>query len=731
VTRPLLVVACLIAIASHAFAQDDPFHVPAGEKAAVLIFTTIECPISNRYAPEIVRLQREFEQHGIRFSLVFPNAADTADDIAAHVKRFGYDMPALRDPDHAIVRRAGATIAPEAAVIDGAGQVVYRGRIDDRYVAFGVDRPQPTRRDLRDALAAVVAGRQVAVRETRAIGCVLADFVPRPPTFAADIAPLIFEACGSCHRPGGPAPFSLLSHDDVRKHATQVVQVTKSRFMPPWKADAAAGPFVGQRHLSDREIALIEDWVKAGAPAGDPRLLPAPPSRTDGWQLGTPDLVVTLSEAYRLQAEPTDVFRIFAIPLPLDRVRYVRGLEFLPGNPRVVHHANIRIDYSPATRQLDAADPDPGYDGLMPRSAVYPDGHFLGWTPGQIAPLVSSAFAWPLQPGADLVVQLHLQPSGAPELVQPVIGLYFSDEPPTRTPAILRLGSQGIEIPPGESRYTIEDSFVLPVDVELHAVQPHAHYRARRVRGTATFPDGRTRSLIEIGEWDFRWQHVYRYQTPLALPKGTRLAMEYRYDNSSDNPRNPDRPPRRIFWGQRTADEMGDLWFQLVPRDDRDLATLNAASERKMTLEDVTGYETLLRVTPDDAELHDDAALLYLRLGRPEKAAAHFGASVRLKPQSAAAHFNYGTALSVAGRADEAMAAYERALAIEPGHGRAHNNLGSVLSALGHQLEALAHFREAVRLEPDNTQARANLARVTAGLILKFVVPGSWHVVLF
>jgi hypothetical protein len=723
VKRPLLVLACLIATAHSALAQGDPFRVPTDAKASVLIFTTIECPISNRYAPEIVRLHEEFERQGIRFTLVFPNAADTADAVETHVQRFGYRMPTLRDPDQAIVKRAGVTIAPEAAVIDRTGRVVYRGRIDDRYVAFGVDRPSPTARDLREALSAVVAGRPVPVRETQAIGCVLADFVPRPPTFAADIAPVIFDACRSCHRPGGPAPFSLLSHDDVRKHATQIVQVTKSRFMPPWKADADAGPFVGQRRLTDREIALIEAWVSAGAPAGDTRHLPKPPTRTDGWQLGTPDLVVTLPAAYKLQAEPTDVFRIFAIPLPIDRVRYVRGLEFLPGNPRVVHHANIRIDYSPATRQLDAADPDPGYDGLMPRSAVYPDGHFLGWTPGQIAPLVPSSFAWPLQPGADLVVQLHMQPSGAPELVQPVVGLHFSNEPPTRTPAILRLGSQGIEIPPGEPNYTIADSYVLPVDVELHAVQPHAHYRAREVRGTATLPDGHTRSLIQIREWDFRWQHVYRYETPIALPKGTRLSMEYRYDNSADNPRNLDRPPRRVFWGQRTVDEMGDLWFQLVPRDDRDLSALNADTERKMTLEDVTGYETMLRVTPEDAELHDDVALLYLRLGRADRAAEHFRASMMLKPQSAAAHFNYATALSVGARVDEAIAEYQRALAIEPKHGRAHNNLGSVLSALGNHVAALRHVREAVRLEPDNIQARANLVRVTAAIMFTFLVP--------
>ena len=710
--RGLFVAFSLFVLASPAAAE---------EKARVLIFTTIDCPISNRYAPEIARLHGEFAAQGIAFSLVFTNPADTQEAIDAHVKRFGYRMPAVRDPQHALVKKTGVTIAPEAAVLDAADRVLYRGRIDDRYVSFGVDRPTPTRRDLRDALVAIVAGRPVKVPQTQAVGCVLSDFIPPPPTFAKDVAPIIVDACSSCHRPGGPGPFSLRTHDEVRRHATQIVQVTKSRFMPPWKADADNGPFVGQRRLTGREIALIEAWVEAGAPAGDASEAPKAPSRTDGWQLGTPDLVVTIPSPYSLQAEPTDVFRIFAIPLPIDRERYVRGIEFLPGNPRVVHHANIRLDYTESTRALDAADPAPGYDGLMPRSAVYPEGHFLGWTPGQLAPLVPSTFAWRLQRGADLVVQLHMQPSGAVETVQPKIGFYFSNEPPTRTPAILRLGSQGIDMPPGTAEYRIKDSYVLPIDVELHAVQPHAHYRARDVLGTATLPDGTIKTLIHIKDWDFRWQHVYRYESPLMFPKGTRLAMEYVYDNSEANPRNPDRPARRVFWGQRTVDEMGDLWFQLLPRKPSDLAVLNGETQRKMLIEDAIGYETMLRANPNDVELHDDAGVLYLSLGRPDHATRHFAAAVRAKPHSAAAHFNYGTALSVNGDLDQAISEYERALALDPKYANAHNNLGSVYSVLGRSVEALRHLRAATELDPTNPQAAQNLVREITRIILSAV----------
>src|SRR5262249_17332354 len=159
-------------------------------------------------------------------------------------------------------------------------------------------------------------------------------------------------------------------------------------------------------------------------------------------------------------------------------------------------------------------DPEPGYDGVILRSAAFPDGYFLGWTPGQISPLLPKGMAWTLEPGSDLVVEIHMQPSGKPEQVAPSIGIYFTDDPPDRTPVMLRLGRQNIDIPAGDDHYVVEDSFVLPVDVELQALQPHAHHRAREVVGIATLPDGTTKWLINIKSWDFRWQHVYRFVSP-------------------------------------------------------------------------------------------------------------------------------------------------------------------------------------------------------------------------
>jgi len=529
-------------------------------------------------------------------------------------------------------------------------------------------------------------------------------------TYSKQVAPLIADRCAMCHHPGGSAPFSLLTYPEVKRHATQIAAVTRTRFMPPWKADPSDGPFVGQHPLSDAEIRLFQQWADEGAIEGESNS-PAPRQQlwADGWQLGTPDLVVTLPQAYTLAPEGTDVFRIFAIPIPVDRVRWVRGLEFRPGNPKVVHHANIRVDATAASRTLDDRDPAPGYEGLIARSATYPDGHFLGWTPGQIAPLLPSALSWRLEKNTDLVVELHMQPSGKPEPVAPSIGFYFSREPATRTPAMLRLGRQNIDIPAGEPGYTISDSYTLPVDVEVEAVQPHAHYRAKDVRGFATLPDGTRRPLIDIADWDFRWQHVYRFVTPLKLPKGTTVAMRYTYDNSAANTHNPQQPPLRARWGQRSSDEMGDLWLQVLPKDDRDLEILSRDFRPKVAAEDVLGYEVEIEKHPDDVGLHDDAALLYLELGRAGPAIAHFTRSLALKP-SAQAHYNLGTAYAMARRLAEAESAFRAALRIDSAYANAHNNLGNVLLALGRNEEAVQEFREVVRLQPGSDAARKNLA---------------------
>ena len=531
------------------------------------------------------------------------------------------------------------------------------------------------------------------------------------PTFADDIAPLVVEHCAPCHRPGEVGPFPLLTYDDVRRRARQIAEVTASRFMPPWKPEPGfGGPFIGSRRLSDSDVDLFRRWAEAGAPAGDPSRVPPRPDWSRDWRLGTPDVVVTMPEPYTVPADGPDTFRNFVLPIPIERSAFVAGIEFRPGNARVAHHANLRLDRTRASRQLDEQDPAPGYEGPISPQAHYPDGHFLGWTPGQLPPLAEPGMAWRIEPGSDFVIQLHMQSTGRPESIQASVGLYFTDDPPARTPMMMRLGRQSIDIAPGERRYVIRDRFTLPVGAELIGVQPHAHFRATQIDGFATFPDGRTEPLIRIRDWDFNWQDVYRYETRPFLPAGTTVAMEYVYDNSSANPRNPDHPPRRVRFGQFSNDEMGDLWLQLLPRSEADRQTLVQAFMPKVVNEDIVGYESMLAADPDNPVLHRDVAVLYMTADRTAAAIRHYRRSLELDPASATAHYNLATLLAAGGALDEAVRHFRRAVALRPAHAAAHNNLGAVLRALGRLAEATPYFERAVALDESNAAAHNNLA---------------------
>jgi Tfp pilus assembly protein PilF len=539
---------------------------------------------------------------------------------------------------------------------------------------------------------------------------VSATTAPAPITFN-DVAPIVWRRCATCHRPGEIGPFNLLTYADVKRRVTQIATVTSRRIMPPWKPIGSV-EFQDERRLTDDELLALQQWIAAGAVEGNAADLPPMPAWSNGWQLGTPDLVVTMADQYVVRADGPDVFRSFVIPIPVPRTRFVRAIEFRPGNARVVHHANIGVDRTQASRLLDARDPEPGYTGSMVVDARYPEGQLLGWTPGQAPHPSPPGMQWRLEAGSDLVVQLHLQPTGKPEPLRVTVGFFFTDTPPDRTPAGIRLGSETIDIAAGRRDFVVADRYVLPVDVDVIAVQPHAHNLARRMHADAKLPDGSIRPLIDIDDWDFRWQDVYRYTRPLLLPKGTVISMRYVYDNSAENVRNPHHPPARVVWGQDTTDEMGDLWLQVAARTAADHRVLAADVRRKALAEDLAAYTTLLQHAPTDPRRHDAVAALYFERGQIDDAIAHYAQSVALDPRSAQAHYNLGLALSVRGRRDDAVREFQAALDIDPDYAQAHNNLGALLQINGQPSLAIDHYRRAIALRPDNVEAHDNLGQL-------------------
>jgi mono/diheme cytochrome c family protein len=424
-----------------------------------------------------------------------------------------------------------------------------------------------------------------------------------PVTFTADIAPVIYQNCVTCHRPGEAAPFSLISYEDVKKHAKTIANVTGSRYMPPWHAAHGYGEFADERRLTDAQIATIADWVRRGMPEGDPAKMPALPKFPDGWHLGTPDLILEMPAGFELPASGPDVYRNFVVPTHLAEDRWVRAIEFHPSARKVVHHVLYAFDTTGAAARRDGRDGRPGFGG-MGAAGLGGTGPLGGWAVGATPAFLPDGVAMSLPKGSDMILQMHFHLTGKPETERSTVGIYFTDKAPERRlwpvqiPALFGLGS-GIDIPPGEKNYVIDDALTVPADMRALFVGAHAHYLAREMKATATLPDGTTQPLLWIQDWDFNWQDRYFYKSPVILPKGTRIDVHLRYDNSADNPRNPHpTEPVRVKWGEQSFDEMGSvmLAMQALRKEDEPDIQRVLAERVRTTIQRAQADGTLQRV---------------------------------------------------------------------------------------------------------------------------------------
>jgi hypothetical protein len=537
-------------------------------------------------------------------------------------------------------------------------------------------------------------------------------YVPRAKgsiTFSKDIAPIVFEHCSGCHHPDGPAPFSLLSHADLKNRTKLIVDLTQRRLMPPWLPDRRVVHFVGERGLSVQQIGLIRQWAEEGAPEG--RDLPPAPKWNNRWQLGEPDLILKPKVPFTLSAEGRDVYRNLVIPIPLTASRYVRALEFRP-NTRAVHHAFFRFDKTDRSRVLDGKDGQPGFGGIhAPRTAESAI-TFESWQPGRVPRFNAEDLAWPLHPGTDLVLQMHLQPIGKLEIVAPEVAIYFTDKRGSAVALKFPLDSFGITIPPGATNHLETDLFVLPVDVEVRGVLPHAHYLCKTMRGYADLPDGTRRWLIAINNWDFNWQGDYQYSTPLLLPKGTKLVMEYAFDNSAGNPRNPNNPAREVLYGSNTTDEMAELWLQVVMKSWADFETLSRALQPRYLRDNLLANEAILRRNPNDARAHAEIGSALVLMGKEPEAIPRLQTSIQLDPNYDEAHYFLGLALRFTKQFQPAQKEFEAALQLNPKHGRARGNLGLTLMEMGNLPAAMVQFERAMQLNPQDEIAREMLRQI-------------------
>jgi tetratricopeptide (TPR) repeat protein len=569
-----------------------------------------------------------------------------------------------------------------------------------------------------------------------------------PPTYARDVAPIIHAHCSPCHHEGGPGPFALLDHGDVDDHAAQIVEVTQSGYMPPWLPREGYGRFADERRLSATQRAVLADWVAGGRQPGDLASAPPPPTFSHGWQLGEPDLILRAEAAWELPADGPDVYRNFVIAVPSGATRFVKTVELRPGSPRVVHHAVLRVDIEGEARRLDRADPESGFAGMVVGGARMPGGSFVGWTPGKTPYAGTDERAWQLAGESDLVVQVHLRPTGKPETILPEIGIHFATRPPSKVGLALVLSSTDIDIAPGDAAYRVTDSLELPVDVRVASVYPHAHFVAKQIEAYATLPNGQRQWLLQIDDWDFDWQDQYRFAVPIELPKGSVITMSHVYDNSAANPRNPSSPPQRVQFGPSSTDEMAELILEVEPRNPEDLQLLDAAvSARWLAVQIATAqraldddsadvatqaetranlasllahagrtaeakreYEAALALR-DDPGTRVDFSIVLATLGEAEAADAQLDAALRLAPEHARAYLVRGNRQRGAGQLDAAVGTYRRAIAAAPDLVEAHNNLGATYEQLGQPERAALSFEQAVALAPGRAQFHENHAR--------------------
>ncbi len=514
----------------------------------VLCFLGTECPLAKLYAPRLQTLADQFAADDVRFIGINSNVQDSMDELTQYAADHQLTFPIAKDYDREVALDAGATRTPEVIVVDSLAMVRYRGRIDDQYQP-GIVRSEATRHDLRDAIQTLVKGGTISEPVTDAVGCLIS--LPRasqagdaiqpdaPVTYCDQISRVLRDHCVECHRTGDIGPFALDDFDEVVGWADMSIEVIDQGRMPPWHAAEGHAAIANARSMPESEKQLLRDWVVAGMPYGDPSDLPEPVTYVNGWQLPRqPDLVLEMSQTpFQIPADDTVEYQYYVVDPGFETDRWVKAAEVVPGNRSAVHHSIAFI------RPPDGSD----FRSI---------GLLSAYVPGQRRSELPDGYAQRIPAGSRIVFQMHYTPTGKPETDITRIGLVFADEADV-THQVMTLGGieQQFEIPPGEASYQVDGTIgYFPPDATLLSIMPHMHLRGKSFEFT-TVRDGQSQTLLEVPHYDFNWQHNYALAQPLALADVDELKFTATFDNSSENPTNPD-PTEYVTWGDQTWQEM-------------------------------------------------------------------------------------------------------------------------------------------------------------------------------
>jgi peroxiredoxin len=516
-------------------------------KAVVIVFLGTECPLAKLYGKRLAELDKEYGPQGVQIVGINSNQQDTLQEMLGYARDHGIEFPLLKDAGASVADQFGATRTPEAFVLDAKRAVQYHGRIDDQY-GVGAARNAATHSELVDAIKAVLAGKPVATPVTTAVGCLIgrrkasnAGSAADSVTYAKDVAPIMQKHCQSCHREGQIGPFALTDYADVAAWSDTMLEVIDAGRMPPWHADPAHGEFFNEARMSDDEKDVFRRWVKAGVPEGNPADLPAPVQFSDDWQLPEPRTVFRMPEPYHVPATGTVPYQYFTFDPKFTEDKWVYAAEAKPGNRAVVHH--LIMFYLP-----------PDQETFRPQDPLF--NAVAAFAPGMPAIAGLENYAVRIPAGSKLIFQVHYTPNGTATTDQSEAAVVFADPKKVEKEVRIIAGFNfRFLIPPGVPDYKVTQQLRIPRDTLVYTITPHMHYRGKSFKFTARFPDGRDEVLLNVPRYDFNWQNVYLLRSPKRLPAGTIVDMEAHYDNSADNPLNPD-PNQAVHWGDQTWDEM-------------------------------------------------------------------------------------------------------------------------------------------------------------------------------
>ena len=418
------------------------------------------------------------------------------------------------------------------------------------------------------------------------------DKSPSSVTFNKDVAPILYNNCATCHRPGEVAPMSLIKYKEVRPWAKSIREVVSERRMPPWLADPQHGNFSNDRRLSQKEVDTIVAWVDGGAKEGDAKDLPAVPTfPNEGWKFGKPDVELAMTVEASVPADGVVAYRHFVVPTNFTEDKYVQFAEIKRGDPSVVHHVIVSVREpgqgplppagelnlgAAANREGEARTLQSQSQGqAQSRGGNNPDGMLLGWAPGMSPLIMRPGQAKLVKKGSVLIFQMHYTTNGQASKDRTSIGLYFAKGPIEKRVITTGAAARNLVIPAGEANYESKATFTFKEDSHIVSFMPHMHVRGKDFIYTLVYPDGTSKVLLNVPRYDFNWQLNYFLKEPVAAPKGSRIDCVAHHDNSRSNKYNPD-PAKEVRWGPQTWEEMMIGWFDYTI-DGQDLRTVTAS----------------------------------------------------------------------------------------------------------------------------------------------------------